>query len=344
MTNRTSAVGRPRRDEPKSLISEDSAWLAERRAFDIRAENAVAYYMSPRKWHAALIPHRDELRAAAKKMEASHRAAERFDKLPEARRQREWDSDVLKWRSAEHRGQGLIEKPKAIAFRVSLGCYLRALAIVNAIAFALQRRGFNVTDDRRSGRIVVSGHGGRLPIRVTERLKERIRRTKTSDGSVKVEKDRLPTGILRLALERGEGGQFNFSDEPRLSLESQLRTILDTVYRLIIRCRVKARKDAEDGRQRKEVNDAQARVEATRQVREKDRQDEQQKRSTLIAEARQHYKSAEIRRYVAHMLSLARSKRLRSGAFARWLSWATKVAADLDPSVMRMHAFKRLKK
>jgi hypothetical protein len=335
----TSIVSRRHRNNRKSRLPEDSIWLAERRAFDLRTENAAVYRPRPRKWHSALTAYRDEFDAAATQLEDSRRAAERSDKFPEDRRQLRWGGEALKWRSVEYRGQRLIESSKAIAFRVSLGCFRRALALTNTIAFALERRGFNVTDDRKLGRLVVSGHGADLTLRIIERLEQKIRKVKASDGSLTTVTHRLPTGVLKLSL-YGDGRILEFIDQPKSTLEVQLPSILDGFYHLTIHSRIQSRKDVEEGRQRKEADGVLARVEEKRRGHAVQHEEERRNRKTLIVEARQYDKAAEILTYVEHIQRLAHRKRVPPGTLARWMAWAKKVAAEHDPTAMRLNAIK----
>lgn len=58
----------------------DVAWLRERGVFEADPAHAIAVTMKPRCWHAAIAPLRDSLEQKAKRVEASRKAQEQYDK------------------------------------------------------------------------------------------------------------------------------------------------------------------------------------------------------------------------------------------------------------------------
>ena len=317
---------------------EDDEWIAQRREFDGHPENVVEYSPSAARWHAALVGHRDTLRAAAKKLEKSRLANERYNALPESRRRGYSDLCMAggDWRGAEHRGQRLIDSHKAIAFRLSTGCFERALAIANTLARAVEARGFQFEDDPGEGRLVVRGHGGRVPLRITEKLAEKIERVRRYDGSFESQKQRLPTGTLKLSLEITPWNTVDFVDRVGSPVEQQFAQILDALYKLVVRCRVE-RREAEHRRHEQQLAaQAWVRAEETRKEAERRRLAEAKRRRALVAEATRWQRSARIRAYVDHLEGLAAQIQRAPEELKGWCQWARKVADDVDPSMKRV--------
>src|ERR1700722_9092027 len=167
----------PREEEklPTTEETQDGAWLAERLAFEQRPENAVVVEQPPSRWDPVVRIYRDNLRAEVKEVLASRASHERHEKLPEWRKQRDWNNDGYKWRSMVGRGERLLDYHKPRAFRVTMETLERALAITNAIATAGKARGFVLRGDEKEGRITLAGHAAEMQFRVTEQLETKVR-------------------------------------------------------------------------------------------------------------------------------------------------------------------------
>lgn len=326
------------KQESTFRLPEDDIWLAERRAFDADPAHVVVFDPAPNRWHKVLIPHRDKLRLAAKELGKARAACERYDELPEHRRQGNHDlySAGYAWRRALHTGQRLIDSHKAIPFRVSLGCFERSLAIVNSLAKAVEHRGFVVEDDPSIGRLVVVGQGGRVPFRVTERLEEKIEKRRRYDGTFEPEKQRLPTGILKLSVEITAWNTIDFVDRPGKPVEQQLPKVLEAVYKIVIKDRVDAREAEQRRLERVAADEARARADEMRRAEVRRREAEAQRRRELVAEASQWRQAASIRAYVRHVRQMAGREDEGSRMLDDWRRWALEVAEEMDPTRARM--------
>jgi len=81
-------------ETPDSYQPADALWLSERIAFEKRPENEICVEQPPTRWDPVVRFHRDKLRAEAKEVLASKAAHERYEKLPQSRRQGTWDRTV----------------------------------------------------------------------------------------------------------------------------------------------------------------------------------------------------------------------------------------------------------
>jgi hypothetical protein len=329
-SDRQTFVSQPPPTTPNFHTSEDDVWRQARLEFDAAGENAPAYDPSPTKWHPVIAAHRSNLRKAAKELEAARRANERWEKLPPDRRGLGFD-DGWKWRMVADRGQALVDSHKPLPYRVSAGCYERALAISNAIAIAAKQRGFKVEDDDKGKRLLFTGHDALVPWRINERLEQRIRTRTTYDGKKEAEKYVVPTGELKITLEARYGSTIAFHDEPNAPLEQQILKIFSGLYKCVIRQRVRQRED--DARDKRWADEARerGRIESERQQAAYRLEQERLRQDALIAESRRWHDAQILRSYIAERQRNQRSDAEDSTAFEDWVRWARSVADELDP-------------
>lgn len=325
--------------KPSFRVPEDDVWLAERNALEADSAYAIDVDEKPRRWHPVIARYRDAMRADAREIEASRKVAERYDQLPERRRVSASYSDGFKWRMIQDRGQLVLDTHRASAFRVSIGAYERALLIMNCFVFAAEKRGFLVTDKPNAGRITVEGHGGEIEVRMTERLEQKHRERKRYDGAMEQEPYKVPTGRLRLFLERGSFTGSSLEDKPQLSLELQLNDAFRLLNALIIRSRDAKREHEAREKRRKEDEQRRALAEQKRQEEARRLREEQDRRKALEAEAQNWARASAIRAYVAHVLNVAAAAPDDIlASLASWKDWALSVAAELDPTPERTSA------
>lgn len=315
----------------------DQPWLDEHLAYEKREANAIHVPAQTRSWHPVIAEWRDELQKASEKLFASKAAHERYEKWPQWRKQKEWDSDGYAWRQVEDRGQRLFDSHHSVAIRVSPGACERALKILNALAQAAEARGFTVHDDEEEGRIVFKGYGAALPLRLTEQLVEKTRPEKRYDGAIEQRRYKLPTGRLRITFgaRYSEGPQFTDTDEPQL--EKCLNRVFMGMYRLVVKSwradraqRKWQRQRDEEERRRKEQKEQEAARRAAIAA-------ERRRRRRLLAESRHWTQARRLRSYVAHIrASAAESEVASPSELGTWLHWAGKVADELDPTAARL--------
>jgi hypothetical protein len=313
----------------------DAAWLAERSALEAQPANLIQVSIPTRIWNPAVRACREDLERAAVEMRASRKASDRYDKWPESRKRVESSNASWKWQWGRDRGQRLVDTAKALAFRVSLETYERALRIMNALALAAEARGYCVRHDKDAGRLVFTGHDSEVQARIAELLERRHRPITRYDGKVEQESYMKPTGRLRVSLQVGYGEGPTFQDQGTRKLESQLNRVFLTTYRLTVKCwQRKRERQAYQGRseeaQRQRAEADRVRVEHERQAAE-----ERRRRERLFQEA-EDWKSAEqIYAYVAHIRATADTTET-SSVDAGWIEWALGVAEDLDPAALRL--------
>ena len=175
-------------------------------------------------------------------MEASRKAEERYEKWPEWRKQRELGRGSHGMALVRPQaGQLMPATHHATVARLSLAQYRRGLAILNAVAVAATKRGFEVTHDSKKGRVVLVGHGGELELRMSEATEQKTRKVKRYDGKMEDERYRVPTGRLRIFVERGYGKVWTFEETAESPLEAKLNALFAGVWKQVVLCRQKAR-------------------------------------------------------------------------------------------------------
>jgi hypothetical protein len=319
---------------PNFRLPQDDFWLAERRTYDADLAHAIVFEERPDRWHKGLIAQRDSLRKAAKDLESSRKDHLRYESLPPHRQRLvDWGRNGSEWRRALHDGQRLLDYHKPRPFRVSTASLERALGITNALALAVQARSFTLDDDLSIGRLVIRGHGGEAAMRITERLEEVIEKVKRYDGKYEAEKRRVPTGVLKLSLDKSYGSTIDFSDTPARSIEDQLPRVLEAIYILVIRCRVKNREREYDREQKRVADEARARAAEIRRQEERKRTLEAQRQRTLFRQARRWERAAILRAYIGHideqLFQCTSDAKERLG---NWRVWALDVASEIDPT------------
>ena len=326
-----SEDGGPLTDEAVCAKS-DAAWLAERTAFEERPENLVRV-VDETRWHPVMSSIKDDLVRAATAMRASRKASDAYDKWSAARKGREMCEESWKWRQAVDRGQRLADTRHAIAFRVSLGCYERALRIVNQLALSAGDRGFKIREDKDLGRIIFAGHGVDVQMRVAEDLDTKTRPRVRYDKSIEQEKYKVPTGRLRITVQTDWRDGPIVADHGKATLESKLNRVFVTMYRIIVKHRAYQRKLDAFRRERDEAERQRQEAKRIRDEQLRQAAEERSRRRALIVEARRWNTARLLREYVAHIRAAPVSASASTDA---WSDWALKIASDLDPTPSRL--------
>ena len=315
---------------------EDHAWLEERVAFERAEASTIEVVMKPRRWHPAVQPLHQFFEREAKEVEASRKADERYQSWPEWRKQRDWNGDGMKWHRVVRNGELMPATHHATVARLSIAQFRRGLAILNAVAVAATKRQFEVTLDEKKGRTVLAGHGGALELRMSERTEQRTRKVKRYDGKLEDEPYRVPTGRLRIFVERGYGKVWTIEETAEGPLESKLNAFFAGVWKQVTYCQQKAREQEE--RERRAAVLAAERAEVERLEREEaaKREAERKRRAALLEEVAAWRRANEIRAYVA---AVKEATALRGDeAVADWVEWALGVAGEMDPVGQRAAA------
>jgi hypothetical protein len=313
---------------------QDQVWLSQRIAFEERPENLIGVPDATKIWSPVIKKFVEDLEEAAQEMRKSRKASEKYEKWPAWRKGKEICEERWKWDWVKDRGQRLWDTHHAVAFRVSLDTYQRALRITNALAVAADTRGFVVSEDEDRGRIVFDGLEARVQLRITEQLEQRTRPELRYDGKTEQKAYQIPSGRLRISLEDG-GREATFEDRKASSLESQLNRIFVAVYKIVVKVRDRDRRYREAERERQE--EARRRAEEARLQAERERvlAEERGRRRRLSVEANNWTQARRIREYVTHIRAAA-AERSAQDAIERWSEWALHVAGALDPTETRL--------
>jgi len=317
--------------------SADAEWFRERAAYEANPAHAIEMIEKPRRWHAAIAPLKEALEQEAKKVEASRKAQEQYDKWPEWRKQRDWNADGMKWHGVVRNGELMPATHHATVARLSLAQFRRGLAILNAVAVAATKRGFEVTHDDKKGRVMVKGHGSELELRMSEATEQETRKVKRYDGKMEDERYRVPTGRLRVYVERGYGKVWTFGESAESPLEAKLNALFAGVWKQVVLCRQKAREHEE--RSRREAEAAALRAEAERLNRETAarREEEKWRRAALVQEVAAWRQANEIRAFVgAVSAEAACGGETTDSGVEEWAAWPLGVAAQMDPVGQRV--------
>jgi hypothetical protein len=317
--------------DAESTQREDAAWLAERIAFESRPDSIIDVPESTRTWDPVIRAYHYRLEEAAKEMRTSKAAVERYEKTPASRRATAFIKETWKWQSSKDRGQRLWDSHKSIAFRVSLGTYERALAIMNALSLAGRARGFSVRDGGDLGRVVYAGHDAEIHMRITEQLEKKHRPRVGYDGKTEQESYLVPTGRLRISLQTGYPEGPMFEDKGIKKLESMLSAVFVAMYRLVVKRWVWERERQEAHRRAEEAERQRAVERKIQEEQARKAADERNRRQQLSEEIKHWNAARRIREYVAY-IHAANPNDTDTGG---WTQWALAVADDLDPTTMR---------
>jgi hypothetical protein len=316
--------------------SEDEAWLQERLTFEQSPDNTIQLPAKPKEWHPVIQEFREDLELAAEEMRESRSAHERFEKLPASRKRVFSDPDASTWRWVKDRGQRLWDTHGAVAFRVSLDTYKRALGLTNSLALSAVGRGFSVRDDDDAGRIAFAGHDAEILIYVTEILEKKTRPRVRYDGKTEQETFKVPTGRLRIALQLRHGSGSVFEDRESQKLESQLNRVFTAMYRLVVKSWHEERERRERQRQWDERERVRIEAERIRAAHKRAVAEERARRRYLSIEATKWIRATRIRDYVAHIQASAKGKDISPALLNDWTKWALLVASELDPTEFRL--------
>jgi hypothetical protein len=315
----------------------DDIWLAERLVFEREPSNAIVCDAAPHRWHPVAAQWRQELRAKAKTLIQSQRAAQREARLP-TWRQPSSRMDSYDWRWYERNGQRIPSTHHACAFRVSLATYERALRILNALCCAAQARGFTLENDKKVGRILMRGYDAELKLRIAERQKIETRNEIRYDGRNEKVRIKIPDGHLQIFVGFRWSSEVCVSDSSTRPVETILWTVCKAAYRFILRTREDRRRTEERDRQERE-GELRRQAEAARQQESARLAEELRRRKLqLVSEATAWQQAQLVREYLNHIeSSLSKvGQNFVDPRLVAWHTWARGVADELDPTAHRL--------
>lgn len=273
----------------------NGAWLEERVAFERDASNAIVVNVAPRHWHPAVAALRGEIEAIARRLGETQ---SRF-------RVAAIDEERL-----------LFPRHRKSVIRAGTLSLSRALAVLNAVCAAAERRGFVAEYRSEQGRIVLTGHDGLVQLCIAEQ--------ENVDASH--EGDSIP---LRLFVETATGRPVFVEDDEKV-LEAKLNEVFQDIYRQIARSREENRKRAASNQER-EVIRRERRIAELRLARQRAAAEAEGKRRERLLQKAREWKGADvILEYLEHVEATATSAGMpASPGLTEWLDWGRTVASEI---------------
>ena len=322
---------------PSTKRQSDAEWLHERQVYEAAEGNAVAVAAKPRKWHPAVEPLRtwllecvEEYRAALKK-QAESKKGRKAGKY-------EIEHHYVDWDVQRHEPiLGSTHKSKAM--RVSLQTYERALSIFNAMAFAAEKRGFEVTFGGRRERLFLRMEDALFGLYITEHLDSVVKTVRNSwNSDTREAAVSVSSGRLRLNVERPGYGVLQINDAEDSPIESNLGKVFLHNYRHVVRQREESRRRDFVQQQEDEKKRIRDEIEHKHKEAERLQAEEEQRRTNLVKQSESWHQSSRIRELVNHVQSSPTIDR-SNVAFNEWRTWATAVADSIDPTASLINQF-----
>lgn len=161
---------------------------------------------------------------------------------------------------------------------------------------------------------------------------------KRYDGKFHDERYRVPTGRLRIFVERGYGKVWTIEETAEGPLETKLNALFAGVWKQAKFCRQKTRMEEAVAQRQAVLAAEQAATERKRLEEERIREWERKRREELIGELASWRQAAEIRAYVAAVRAAAEKRGALSAEGLAWEEWAMGVAGEIDPVGSRFQA------
>ena len=310
----------PKSETPQPIVDADSAWLKARLLEERLPNRTIVVTQQPTKWHPAVAPLRSWLMSCVDKVSATRKRTTTLDYS---------SMDIHK------NAPVLGNTHRSIAMRVSTGTYERALAILNALAYAADFRGFEVELVKDHERLRFSLQSVAIDLAIVERLEDSFYTVRNSwNNELRTEKKKVPTGQLRLNV--GPSYQpHQFAETENLPLEGELHRVFEYAYRKVVLSREETRR-REIEMQKTEIQRlAWEETERQRKVLEQQRSEEQQRRKDLLLQTDVWRTAEHIRNFVetadARIEVEYADRPNRPDTYVQWRAWALGVADEIDP-------------
>lgn len=309
---------------------EDSLWLKERLAFEERPENRIVFEEHPTRWHRDLIPIREAYKEAVKDRQAAlkERAAYRKNQFRSATPRPNLSG--LLWADLD---SGLLRKThRANYLSVSILTYERALAVVNALFIAAQKRGCKVGIDDENGRFQISLESASVYFAIRERQDTELI-PKSESGMFSRQTQKVPTDRLALVMGQYTFEAYSLVDKESARIETRLDEVFFRLYRFVVAAREQAREDEVKRKQQAIQRVAWEALTKQREQEAKVKADESRRREELLGEADRWQQAEQIRAYVAAVVARDEAG---TAEVTAWAEWALLVADEKDPVVGRL--------
>jgi hypothetical protein len=309
---RKTFTSRPAIQSAEHKSADDARFLDAQIAFEANDKNKIAVGEQARKWHAVLTPLRDSLRSEVSKIPKMQRDAERAERNPRIRQ----EPNFTGWQWKRFLDDGQLLAATGVV-RVTQGTFERALTILNVMCHEGEKRGYSASTDEKGSRIVLAGHGGKVELRLSERLDERWEKRPAWNGKLENTKFHVPTGDLRLFI--GESYHERQVADGSMKVEEQLNEAFVKVARHVVYQRQRERErevwHREWEAQQKQEEEASER-----------RRELEARKAKLRADARAWNEARLIQQFLNAIES--------AGAFEsgpEWMAWARSFADSIDP-------------
>lgn len=309
---------------------EDSLWLKEKHAFEERPENRIIFEEQPTRWHRDLIPIREAYKVAVKERQAALREREAHRKNRFKSVSPRPNLSALLWADLD---SGLLRRThRASYLAVSILTYERALAIVNALFIAAQKRGCNVGIDDENGRFKISLEGASVYFAIRERQDTELVPKAEAGTSIR-QTQKVPTDRLALVMGRYAFDAYSLVDKESARIETRLDEVFLRLYRFVVAAREQAREDETKKKQQAIQRVAWEALTKQREQEAKVKADETKRREELLGEAGRWQHAEQIRAYVAAVVARDEAG---TAEVTAWAEWALLVADEKDPVVGRL--------
>jgi hypothetical protein len=166
-----------------------------------------------------------------------------------------------------------------------------------------------------------------------------VRQVKRYDGKLEDQQYRLPTGRLRLYIERSYGKATMYEDGTNRALEGRLNDVLVAIAKQVVKCREQEREKAAAAELAAVRAAERAAEEERRREVERLARLERERRAALVSEAETWRRAAEIRAYVGVVqVSVESVDEAARARIEEWARWAIGVAEEMDPIGKRLGA------
>lgn len=330
---------------PEGKRSPIAADLADRIAAE--ADDASRIVMPPAgRWHKALIPFRDGVLERVKKWRQEEKIYEASRSKTTARSRQEPLLDGYVWKAFVREGGFIFPKHKSVAARVTLNTYERGLALLNALCFAAESRGFAVeptTENSNSIRLEIDDV--RIWLRVGDRTGfELLHEDGTpSENGMGSRRRTTPKGSLRIYCQVLYSNNKVLDESEASPWENRLEDVFLYIYRAVARAKEKILSNQVAEEQRRLAS---ARREEEQRAQELQRQNCSSVRAdqmrgqqatlererALLDEVARWKHACDLRAYIEH---IERQTGKDIGG-AEWLCWARDVLERLDPAPRRI--------
>lgn len=334
---RTSFIARPppREAERPHRSENDEYWLAARLAREAEQDLRIVVDPAPTRWHPQLRELRAKLQADQIKYEGELREYQR-EQVRRAKGRRPASSpdfSAFSWSWRVRSGGLLLDTHRAFPLRVTAGTWHAAMALVNAIFFAAEKRGVTPTLDEKKGRFCLSLEAADLTFAVREPLDTDMVRELDWYGKPHMEKVAKGNGRLFIAVYKNGYDYRKFMADESGDFGDLSEILFAPLYRNVVQERERRRAQAERARLEETERQRQLAIQAQRAAEEERQRElarlaaiERHREAALLAEARTWEAVGGLRRYLA-----ARSAPSVQDTSQEWLAWARAVAERLDP-------------